>query len=41
MFVSPCLSLNDDQRRAAGWSLLAVGIVTTIPLLINLLAEAE
>ncbi|MHB1215159.1 MAG: hypothetical protein ACYCY9_09250 [Thiobacillus sp.] len=24
--------LNPDQRRAVGWTLLAVGIVTTIPL---------
>ena len=24
--------LNDDQRRAAGWTLLAVGALTTIPL---------
>src|SRR5689334_1096527 len=23
--------LNDDQRRAAGWTLLAVGALTTIP----------
>jgi hypothetical protein len=24
--------LNDDQRRAVGWTLLAVGALTTIPL---------
>lgn len=24
--------LNPDQRRAVGWTLLAVGIATTIPL---------
>jgi hypothetical protein len=24
--------LNTDQRRAAGWALLAVGIATTFPL---------
>ena len=25
--------LNEDRRRAAGWALLAVGVVTTIPLI--------
>jgi hypothetical protein len=25
--------LNPDQRRAVGWTLLAVGIATTIPLI--------
>jgi len=29
--------LNKDQRRAAGWALLAVGAVTTVPLVMNLL----
>jgi hypothetical protein len=29
--------LNKDQRRAAGWSLVAVGAATTIPLLMNVL----
>jgi hypothetical protein len=24
--------LNEDQRKAAGWALLGVGVVTTIPL---------
>ena len=24
--------LNDDQRRAVGWTLLGVGVITTIPL---------
>jgi hypothetical protein len=24
--------LNDEQRRAVGWTLLAVGAITTIPL---------
>jgi len=27
-----CNRLNPDQRRAVGWTLLAVGIATTIPL---------
>jgi hypothetical protein len=25
--------LNKDQRRGAGWALLAVGVITTIPIL--------
>lgn len=31
--------LNDDQRKAAGWTLLAVGILTTIPILQGVLAK--
>ena len=31
--------LNKDQRRAAGWALVAVGAATTIPLLMNLLGD--
>jgi hypothetical protein len=31
--------LSTDQRRAAGWALLAVGAVTTIPLLMNFLGD--
>jgi hypothetical protein len=33
--------LNDDQRRAVGWTLFAVGAVTTIPLVANLLLGHE
>ena len=33
--------LNKDQRRAAGWTLVAVGAVTTIPLLMNVLGKHE
>jgi hypothetical protein len=29
--------LNRDQRRAAGWALLIVGAVTTIPLILNVI----
>ena len=29
--------LGRDQRRAAGWSLLAVGVLSTIPLAANVL----
>ena len=31
--------LSTDQRRAAGWALVAVGAVTTIPLLMNFLGN--
>jgi hypothetical protein len=31
--------LNDDQRKAAGWTLLAVGILTTIPIVRGVLAK--
>ena len=31
--------LNKDQRRAAGRALLAVGVLTTIPILKDLLAK--
>jgi hypothetical protein len=29
--------LNDDQRRAVGWTLLGVGVITTIPLVAEVL----
>jgi hypothetical protein len=31
--------LNKDQRKAAGWALLAVGVLTTIPILKGVLAK--
>jgi len=31
--------LDEDQRRAAGWALLAVGVLTTIPILANVLGK--
>jgi hypothetical protein len=31
--------LNDDQRKAAGWVLFGVGVMTTIPLITGLLAK--
>jgi hypothetical protein len=31
--------LNQDQRRAAGWALLTVGILTTIPLAQGILSK--
>jgi len=33
--------LNDDQRKGAGWALLAVGALTTIPILISLLDKPQ
>lgn len=29
--------LSKDQRRAAGWALVAVGAITTIPLVLNVI----
>ena len=29
--------LNNDQRRAVGWTLLAVGALTTVPIAVQLL----
>ena len=31
--------LNEDQRKAAGWALLGVGVMTTIPLVMGVLAK--
>ena len=31
--------LSKDQRRAAGWTLVAVGAVTTIPLMMSVLGN--
>ena len=33
--------LNKDQRRAAGWALVMVGALTTIPLVMNLIDRAD
>ena len=32
---------TDEQRRAIGWTLVAVGALTTIPLVAQLLGEDE
>jgi hypothetical protein len=32
--------LTKDQRKAAGWALLAVGVLTTIPIVTGVLAKA-
>jgi hypothetical protein len=31
--------LNDDQRKAGGWALVGIGVITTIPLVAGLLAK--
>ena len=33
--------LNDDQRRGAGLALLAVGVLSSIPLVISVLGKKE
>ena len=33
--------LPADQRRAIGWTLVAIGVLTTVPLVINLLGDEE
>ena len=33
--------LNDDQRRAIGWTLLIIGVVSTIPLALNVLSKSD
>jgi hypothetical protein len=33
--------LNDDERRAAGWALVVVGALSTIPIAIEVLGKQE
>ena len=33
--------LNEDRRKGAGWALLAVGALTTIPLVIKVLGKTQ
>ena len=33
--------LSNEQRRAVGWTLVAVGAVTTVPLVMNLLQKTS
>jgi hypothetical protein len=33
--------LNDDQRRAIGWTLLLIGAISTIPLAIEVLSNRQ
>ncbi len=37
LLVSP--TLTDDHRKAAGWILLGIGALTTVPLLISLVSR--
>lgn len=36
-----CDKLSREQRRAVGWTLLAIGIITTLPLLADVLGKEE
>ncbi len=31
--------LNNDQRKAVGWTLFLVGLISTVPLAINVLSK--
>ena len=33
--------LNDDQRKAAGWTMFLIGVATTIPLALNVLNKRQ
>ena len=33
--------LDDSKRQGAGWALLAFGVLTTIPLILNLVGKAS
>ncbi|MEN3334229.1 MAG: hypothetical protein V7641_3594 [Blastocatellia bacterium] len=33
--------LNNDQRKAVGWTLFLVGAISTIPLAVNVLGRAK
>jgi hypothetical protein len=33
--------LNDDQRKAVGWTLFLVGAISTIPLAVNVLGRSD
>jgi hypothetical protein len=32
---------SDDQRRGAGWALIAMGALTTIPIVVNVLKKSQ
>jgi len=33
--------LNSDQRRAVGWTLLGVGLITTVPLIAQVFGKSK
>jgi hypothetical protein len=33
--------LTDNERRAAGWALVAVGALSTVPIMMNILGKSE
>jgi hypothetical protein len=36
-----CQKLTDEQRRAIGWTLVTIGVLTTIPLALELFSDTE
>jgi EamA domain-containing membrane protein RarD len=36
-----CDKLTPEQRRAIGWTLVAIGVVTTVPLAMELLGDEK
>jgi hypothetical protein len=36
-----CEKLGPEQRRAIGWTLVAIGVVTTVPLALEVLGDGE
>ena len=36
-----CDRMNPEQRRAVGWTLLAVGIITTVPLVAQVFGKRQ
>ena len=37
LLLADCL--DEEQRRAVGWTLVAVGVVTTVPLVLDVLGK--
>jgi len=33
--------LTPEQRRTAGWTLLAIGVITTIPLMVDVVGKLQ
>ena len=33
--------LNNSQRKGSGWALLAIGALTTVPLIVNLVRKTK
>jgi hypothetical protein len=37
LLISDCL--NSDQRKGAGWALFGIGVLSTIPIVVGILAK--